>query len=118
LRAQKLTQAYFSNLIRSINHELGVPVNRFTLFARYSMKGLAASGTETLAGWRDRMNFEWKLFTMDFRYWAEGILLRMGKTVGLVPADVTQEGTKRDSDAMRVEEIPLDDGFSELTKAM
>lgn len=108
----------YSNLIRSINHELGVPVNRFTLFARYSMKGLATSGSETLAGWRDRMAFEWKLFSMDFRYWAEGMALSMVKKIGWVSADVTQEGSKRDSDLLHIEEIPGQDGFQDLTNSL
>lgn len=80
------------------------------------MRGLSSSGVETLSGWRDRILFEWRLFSMDMRYWIEGVALRVGKAVGLIPGDITQEGTKRDSEMMRVEEIPLDDGFTDLTK--
>jgi hypothetical protein len=99
-----------SNLIRSINHELGVPVNRFTVFARHSIKALEQSGISVGARWRERLNFEWKIFQMDATYWLSGVALTVLKLFGIVRKDASLEGTDdtivRD-DTVEIEAMPF-----------
>eukprot|EP00128_Syssomonas_multiformis_P012180 Colp12_sorted_trinity150504_noHs@13673 len=80
------------NLVRSVNKDLGVPVNRVSLMARCAIKGLPGDNATSLVA---RLRTFIGLVVFDFHLWRAGVeqlfarvLLKLLQLVGRAPADL------------------------------
>lgn len=83
-----------NNLIRSINRELGAPVNRFTLFGRQAIRGLRDS-RHALPWYRRYAEFfyyEFALKRLEAQMWFESFYFRLMFTLGIFQIDLSNDG--------------------------
>ena len=86
-----------NNLIRSINQDLGVPVNRFLIMARQAVKGIHSEVDETkanqtwseylsrsLSATKSRALFEFRLALFLFSYWVVDLVISLMIKLGRV----------------------------------
>lgn len=83
-----------NNIVRSINRELGSPVNRFTLFGRQAIRGLKdAAGFQPW--WRRYLDFFYYEFTLrklEASMWLEALYFKIMYFTGVFEIEVTADG--------------------------
>lgn len=83
-----------NNLIRSINRELGAPVNRFTLFGRQAIRGLRDA--RHVQPWYRRYSeflyYEFALRRLELQMWFEAFYFRMMYSLGVFQIDMSNDG--------------------------
>ncbi|GAM20230.1 hypothetical protein SAMD00019534_034050 [Acytostelium subglobosum LB1] len=79
-----------NNLIRSINMDLGSPINRFSIMARYATRGINSkieqggfSMRRMVSRIKEKVSFEARLRGYEFYYWLMAISLRIMLRLGL-----------------------------------
>ena len=87
-----------NNIVRSINRELGAPVNRFTLFGRQAIRGL--KDTRSYKPWYRRYAeywyYEFALSKLEWQMWVESVYFHLMYTLGIFQIDMSSEGPDLD----------------------
>jgi aarF domain-containing kinase len=72
-----------NNLLRSVNQELGVPVNRFLIMARQAVRQIQSTEKNPLRAIEHKIMFEARLGVFVFYYWAYdlffALMIKLGK---------------------------------------
>lgn len=84
-----------NNIIRSINRELGSPVNRFSLFGRQAIIGLRDKGSQD-EGWFKRyfdfVYYELAIKRLEASMWLEAFYFKMLYAFGQTNIEITIDG--------------------------
>jgi len=75
------------NLLRSLNRELGAPVNRFTVMARTALHSQARLATSHTSIWR-AVHFEIRLQWISLLNWAQDTVVVMLRRFGYLPSNL------------------------------
>jgi aarF domain-containing kinase len=93
-----------NNIIRSINRELGSPINRFSVFGRQAIRGLRRSKHRSwLRRYTEYIYYEFALKRLETSMWFEGIFFKMMYALGLYAIEITADGIDIES---TFEEMP------------
>ena len=87
-----------NNIIRSINRELGAPVNRFTLFGRQAIRGLRrAKHQPWYRRYAEYVYYEFALKRLEASMWLESLYFHLMYTFGLYAIEIDTEGLDMDT---------------------
>jgi len=82
-------------LLRSVNRDLGAPVNRFIILARAAVKGVEISQSKSqltksqkLAVFQESLIFEFNLWWFSFSSWVKTRAFFLASFLGLVNSSV------------------------------
>lgn len=83
-----------NNILRSVNRELGDPVNRFVVFGENSIKELAKSNENNSFLFRkiQWVYYEWNLNSFKFFMWFENKIFKFLYLIGYVNYKISSEG--------------------------
>lgn len=75
-----------NNLLRMINMDLGTPVNRFVIMARYASKGIYNEGDgsfwKSISSWKENISYELRLKVAQFVYFIVDLYARFMRMIG------------------------------------
>jgi aarF domain-containing kinase len=94
-----------NNIIRSINRELGSPVNRFSLFGRQAIRGLRKGKHQSwFQRYKEYFYYEFVLKKLEASMWIEALFFKLMYYFGGYAFEITTDGL--DIDAAMFEELP------------
>eukprot|EP01100_Stratorugosa_tubuloviscum_P013650 TRINITY_DN6984_c0_g1_i1.p1 TRINITY_DN6984_c0_g1~~TRINITY_DN6984_c0_g1_i1.p1 ORF type:complete len:343 (+),score=113.37 TRINITY_DN6984_c0_g1_i1:128-1156(+) len=83
-----------ANILRSINHELGAPINRCAVLARESLKGLTIQNRNSsiITSLKNKIGFWFIIIRMDLTYKFAKLYLKIMHLFGYIPNQFSVEG--------------------------
>jgi aarF domain-containing kinase len=82
-----------NNIIRSINRELGSPINRFSLFGRQAIRGLRRANHQNwVTRYAEYFYYEFKLKRLEASMWLESLFFKVMFGLGLYAIEMSADG--------------------------